>query len=32
MNTESGKKIAQKRHEFTEVFLEQFYEEWNGQR
>lgn len=32
MNTESGKKIAQKRHEFMEQFLEQFYAEWNGLR
>lgn len=30
MNTESGKKIAAKRHEFMEVFLEQFYSEWDG--
>lgn len=32
MNTGSGKKIAQERHAFMEVFLEQFYEEWNGER
>lgn len=32
MNTESGKKIAEKRHEYMEGFLEQFYEEWNGER
>jgi uncharacterized protein len=32
MNTNSGKKIAQKRHEFMETFLEQFYGEWEGER
>ena len=32
MNTETGKKIAQKRHEFMETFLEQFYYEWNGEK
>lgn len=30
MNTETGKKIAQQRHEFMETFLAQFYKEWNG--
>lgn len=30
MNTETGKKIAQQRHDFMELFLEQFYKEWNG--
>lgn len=28
MNTESGKKLPQERHEFMEKFLEQFYCEW----
>ncbi|NVJ88041.1 MAG: HD domain-containing protein [Flavobacteriaceae bacterium] len=32
MNTKSGKKIAQQRHEFMESYLEQFYDEWNGVR
>lgn len=32
MNTVSGKKIAQKRHEFMEKFLEQFYQEWGGEK
>jgi uncharacterized protein len=32
MNTETGKKIAQERHQFMEVFLEQFYAEWNGEK
>ncbi|GEQ84764.1 phosphohydrolase [Patiriisocius marinistellae] len=32
MNTETGKKIAQERHTFMELFLEQFYGEWNGER
>lgn len=31
MNTESGKKIAQKRHDFMEKFLSQFYAEWDGE-
>lgn len=30
MNTESGKKIAEKRHKFMETYLSQFYDEWNG--
>lgn len=30
MNTETGKKIAAKRHKFMEVYLKQFYDEWNG--
>lgn len=30
MNTETGKKIAQQRHDFMETFLKQFYNEWNG--
>ncbi len=32
MNTKTGKKIAENRHAFLEVFLEQFYSEWNGER
>ena len=31
MNTETGKKMALKRHQYMEGFLEQFYAEWNGQ-
>lgn len=30
MNTKTGKKIAQQRHDFMETFLKQFYNEWNG--
>jgi len=30
MNTETGKQIAQKRHEFMEQYITQFYSEWNG--
>ena len=32
MNTKTGKKIAQQRHQFMELYLEQFYAEWNGER
>ncbi|MFK5878212.1 MAG: HD domain-containing protein [Flavobacteriaceae bacterium] len=32
MNTASGKKIAEQRHEYMEQYLEQFYSEWNGER
>ena len=31
MNTKSGKKIAEQRHQYMEGFLDQFYSEWNGQ-
>lgn len=30
MNTETGKKIAANRHQFMELYLKQFYDEWNG--
>ncbi len=30
MNTKTGKKIAEERHVYMEVFLQQFYDEWNG--
>ncbi|MDP3312836.1 HD domain-containing protein [Lutibacter sp.] len=30
MNTVSGKKIAEERHQYMETFLQQFYNEWNG--
>jgi uncharacterized protein len=32
LNTESARKVAQKRHEFMEQFLEEFYAEWEGER
>jgi len=31
MNTVTGKKIAEQRHEYMEQFLNQFYREWNGE-
>jgi uncharacterized protein len=30
MNTKTGKKIAQRRHEFMEQYLKEFYAEWEG--
>ena len=30
MNTASGKNIANNRHQFMEIYLQQFYDEWNG--
>ncbi len=31
MNTEAGKKLAEERHQFMEVYLERFYLEWEGE-
>ena len=31
MNTPTGKKIARQRHRFMEIYLDQFYKEWNGE-
>lgn len=30
MNTKSGRKIAEKRHSFMHIFLDQFYSEWSA--
>ncbi|HWO76320.1 MAG TPA: HD domain-containing protein [Bacillus sp. (in: firmicutes)] len=30
MTTETGKKLAVEKHEFMEIFLKQFYREWNN--
>jgi uncharacterized protein len=30
MNTETGKKEAKRRHEFMELFLQNFYTDWDG--
>jgi uncharacterized protein len=32
MNTSTGKRLASERHAFMELFLEQFYLEWNGRK
>lgn len=32
MNTKTGKKLAEKRHEYMKVFLDEFYAEWNGKK
>ncbi|MBN4085062.1 HD domain-containing protein [Flavobacteriaceae bacterium AH-315-B10] len=32
MNTKTGKRIAEKRHQYMELYLEQFYAEWDGKR
>jgi uncharacterized protein len=32
MNTNTGKEIAAQRHDFMELFLNQFYAEWNGKK
>ncbi len=31
MTTKTGRKIAENRHRYMELFLEQFYAEWNGE-
>jgi uncharacterized protein len=29
MNTDTGRKLAEEKHQFMEIFLERFYNEWN---
>ena len=31
MTTETGRKLARRRHEFMEAFLKEFFAEWNGE-
>ncbi len=31
MNTETGRKMAEHRHKFMELFLDEFHREWNGE-
>ncbi len=32
MNTKTGRKLAEERHRFMEIFLEQFFKEWDGEK
>ena len=32
MNTKTGRRIAEKRHQFMELYLEEFYAEWDGKK
>lgn len=32
MNTKTGRHIAEKRHQFMELYLDEFYAEWDGKR
>jgi len=32
MNTQTGKNMAEQRHQFMEAYLEQFYQEWEGEK
>lgn len=32
MNTKTAKQMAEKRHEFMELFLQEFFEEWDGKK
>jgi uncharacterized protein len=32
MNTETGRQLAEERHRFMEIFLGQFYKEWEGEK
>lgn len=32
INTNYGRLLAEKRHQFMELYLEEFYQEWDGHR
>lgn len=32
MNTQTGRQLAEDRHRFMEIYLDQFYKEWEGER
>ncbi|SIF96963.1 Predicted HD superfamily hydrolase [Mycobacteroides abscessus subsp. abscessus] len=31
LNTDTAKEMAKQRHEFMQLYLNEFYREWNGQ-
>lgn len=32
MNTDEGKRVAQRRHDCMLIYLDEFMDEWNGKR
>lgn len=32
MNTKTGRELAEKRHQFMELYLQEFFAEWEGEK